>query len=265
MIYSMSYDNGFGAIRSWPVGFNSVTIEANGTLTVAHKDTDVGADASYLNAAIAAAVVDTDTNTLVYFSNGSYNSNRNLSVGRITMGSNGSMSFVNHTYVMSHSNSIYAGALVYKSNGQVYGYSRYGQSASMISELDGEFYGIQNTVTGTNISNPVVGIAAESISAGATGTVNLVGGLDSNQSSLTVGSTYYLTSNGTLNTTADSYNVKMGVAVSATELLMEHTTVAAGRLWRYRRSNSRNWIIWGRHIRNSYSKCSRFNSIRVCC
>ena len=229
MIYSMYYDNGFGSGRSWPVGFNSVTIEANGTLTVAHKDTDVGADPSYLSAAIAAAVVDTDTNTLVYFSNGSYNSNRNLSVGRITMGSNGSMSFVNHTFVMSHSTSIYPGALVYKSNGQVYGFTRYANSGSYgVQALDGEFYGIQNTVTGTNISNPVVGIAAESISAGATGTVNLVGGLDSNQSSLTVGSTYYLTSNGTLNTTADSYNVKMGVAVSATELLMEHTTGAAG-------------------------------------
>ena len=229
MIYSMSYDNGFGAIRSWPVGFNSVTIEANGTLTVAHKDTDVGANPNYLNAAIAAAVVDTDTNTLVYFSNGSYNNNRNLSIGRITMGSNGSMSFVNHTYVMSHSNSIYPGALVYKSNGQVYGFTRYANSGSYgVQALDGEFYGIQNTVTGTNISNPVVGIAEEAISAGGTGTVNLVGGLDNNQSSLTVGSTYYLTSNGTLNTTADSYNVKMGVAVSATELLMEHTTVAAG-------------------------------------
>ncbi len=223
MIYQITFNDGFNN-RTWPVGYNSVTIEANGTLTVSNKDADAGGNLSHLSASIVAAAVDTDTNTLVYFSNGSYNSNRKLTMGRLTMSSNGSTTHASHSTLMSHSNTINPGALIYKSAGQVYGFTRYGQGAGMISELDGEFYGIQNTVTATNIENTVVGIADESISAGASGTVNLRGGIDRNQSSLTTGATYYLTSNGTLNSTADSYNIKMGVAISATELLLEHTT-----------------------------------------
>ncbi len=222
MIYQITYEY-FGN-KTWPVGYNSVTIEENGTLTVAHKDTDPGGSGSFLSASIVAGAVDTGTNTLVYLSNGSYNSARRLLLGRLTMSSNGTITHASNSTVMSHSNTINAGALIYKSAGLVYGFTRYGSSASMISQLDGEFYGIQNTVTTTNIENTVVGIADENISAGASGTVNLMGGVDRNQSSLTTGATYYLTSNGTLNSTADSYNIKMGVAVSATELLLEHTT-----------------------------------------
>ena len=224
MIYQITFNDGFNN-RTWPTGYNSVTIEANGTLTVANKDTDAGGDLLFLSASIVAGAVDTDTNTLVYFSNGSYNSNRNLTMGRLTMGSNGGTTHASHSTLMSHSNTINPGALIYKSAGQAYGFTRYGQEGQYgVSALDGEFYGIQNTVTQTNIENTVVGIAEESISAGASGTVNLMGGIDRNQSSLTTGATYYLTSNGTLNSTADSYNIKMGVAISGTEILLEHST-----------------------------------------
>ena len=219
MLYQIRFNDGFN-YRTWPVGFNSATIEANGDVTISDKGTDSGINYNFLSAAIAVATVDPDTNTVVLLVNGSYNSNRKLMLSRLTMASNGEISASGSSVnVMAHSNTINPGTLIYKTGGLMFGYTRYGTGG-----VDGEMYGIQQAVTATNIENIVIGIAEDSISAGGTGTVNLIGGVDRNQSSLTTGSTYYLTSNGTLSTTADSYNVKMGIAISATELLMEHTT-----------------------------------------
>mgnify|MGYP001452430350 CR=1 FL=1 len=227
MLYQIRFSDGFN-YRTWPVGFNSATIEANGDVTISDKGTDSGINYNFLSAAIAVATVDPDTNTVVLLVNGSYNNGRSLMLSRLTMASNGGISASGSSVnVMTHSNTIHPGTLIYKTGGLMFGYTRYGQGAGMISELDGEMYGIQQTVTATNIDKTIVGIAEEAISAGASGTVNLIGGVDRNQSSLTTGSTYYLTSDGTLSTTADSYNVKMGLAISATELLMEHTTVSS--------------------------------------
>ena len=224
MVYQIRFNDGFN-YRTWPVGFNSATIEANGDVTISDKGTDSGINYNFLSAAIAVATVDPDTNTVVLLVNGSYNNNRKLMLSRLTMASNGGISASGSSVnVMTHSNTINPGTLIYKTGGLMFGYTRNGQGSGMISELDGEMYGIQQTVTATNIDKTIVGIAEEAISAGASGTVNLIGGVDRNQSSLTTGSTYYLTSDGTLSTTADSYNVKMGLAISATELLMEHTT-----------------------------------------
>ena len=227
MIYQIRFSDGSN-YRIWPVGFNSATIEANGDVTIANKGTDSGINYNFLSASTVAAAADTDTNTVVLLINGSYNQSRKLMLSRLTMASNGAISASGSSVnLMTHSASINPGTLVYKTGGLMFGYTRYGSSANMISALDGEMYGIQQQITATNISNTIVGIAEEAISAGASGTVNLIGGVDRNQSSLTTGSTYYLTSDGTISTTADSYNKKLGIAISATEILMEHTTTTS--------------------------------------
>ena len=219
MVYGSTFNDGFNT-RTRRTVYNSATIETNGTVTIGNKGYhEVTYD--YLYSAPERLTIDTDTGTSMIFTNGSYNSNRKARLDRLTMAANGAVS-VSAVTIATNSNSIYMGPLVYSP------LVKKTLAITNKQSVTGSFFSsVQNTVTATNISNSVVGIAAESISAGAAGTVNLAGGLDSNQSSLTVGSTYYLTSNGTLNTTADSYNVKMGVAVSATELLMEHTTASS--------------------------------------
>jgi len=67
-----------------------------------------------------------------------------------------------------------------------------------------------------------IGIANSAISDTATGTIQLAGTTATNQSSLSVGSLYYLTSAGALSTTATSY-AKVGHALTTTTLLIQGT------------------------------------------
>ena len=64
-----------------------------------------------------------------------------------------------------------------------------------------------------------VGFAGEAISDTATGSVNLIGSVNDGQSSLTIGTTYYLAKTGALTTTITA-SQEVGRAVSATELLI---------------------------------------------
>ena len=67
-----------------------------------------------------------------------------------------------------------------------------------------------------------IGIANSAISDTATGTIQLHGTVATNQSSLSAGSLYYLTSAGALTTTATSY-AKIGHALTSTTLLIQGT------------------------------------------
>ena len=67
-----------------------------------------------------------------------------------------------------------------------------------------------------------IGIANSAISDTATGTIQLHGTVATNQSSLSAGSLYYLTSAGGLTTTATSY-AKIGHALTSTTLLIQGT------------------------------------------
>ena len=71
------------------------------------------------------------------------------------------------------------------------------------------------TAAATNVSS-YIGITNAAISSGATGEVAVKGGLSTNQSSLTIGSTYYVQDNGTVSTTSSSN--KAGKAISTTAL-----------------------------------------------
>ena len=71
----------------------------------------------------------------------------------------------------------------------------------------------------TNLtSTNLLGISAEAITSGATGKINVLGGLNEGQSSLTPASIYYVQSNGTISTVSTSPAQKIGQAISATTL-----------------------------------------------
>ena len=82
---------------------------------------------------------------------------------------------------------------------------------------DGYYVVLANAVQ--NVSD-FVGITTEAIASGTTGTVTVSGGVSTNQSSLTIGSTYYVQADGTISTVSTSPAVLAGEAVSATSLLL---------------------------------------------
>jgi len=74
----------------------------------------------------------------------------------------------------------------------------------------------ETNLTATNF----VGIADAGISTSATGTIIVQGGTVAGLSSLTIGSNYYVQSDGTFATSASTPSVKAGLATSATALLL---------------------------------------------
>jgi len=65
-----------------------------------------------------------------------------------------------------------------------------------------------------------IGIAAEAIADGATGKVNIIGGVNSGQTGLTTAQTYYVQKTGSLATSADSPSVVAGTSISSTKILI---------------------------------------------
>ena len=78
-------------------------------------------------------------------------------------------------------------------------------------------------VGSTNVSD-FIGLADAAISNAATGKINVKGSINSKQSSLTIGSDYYVQSNGSVSTTSTSPAVKIGQAVTATTINMMDLT-----------------------------------------
>ena len=84
------------------------------------------------------------------------------------------------------------------------------------------YYGDGSNLSGVE-SGVVNFVASGTISNGATGKINIAGGVNSSQSSLTVGKTYYVQGDGTFATTPDSSgypSVVAGTSISATEILV---------------------------------------------
>ena len=65
-----------------------------------------------------------------------------------------------------------------------------------------------------------IGIAAEAIANGATGKVNILGGVNSGQTGLTTAKTYYVQNNGSLATSAGDPSVVAGTSISSTKILI---------------------------------------------
>ena len=76
-----------------------------------------------------------------------------------------------------------------------------------------------DTATISSNNTNWIGFASEAISNAASGDILVVGSTDENQSSLTVGSTYYVQQDGTLGTSTANA-IKAGRAIAATKLLI---------------------------------------------
>ena len=71
----------------------------------------------------------------------------------------------------------------------------------------------------TNLtSENYIGIAAEAIADGATGKVNILGGVNTGQTGLTTAQTYYVQTNGTITTSAGDPSVVAGDSISDTKI-----------------------------------------------
>ncbi len=123
------------------------------------------------------------------------------------------VTFGNTTHVNVGSNAIYYFSL-----------SAYTSQNKLVTT----FYGASNHAdgvvyqsVGTNSAN-FIGITGQAISDTATGNVDMLGGINSQQTSLVIGSKYYVQSDGTLGTTVTS--IFAGQAISATTLNIRDLT-----------------------------------------
>ena len=81
---------------------------------------------------------------------------------------------------------------------------------------------ISTLVVNTNLTTTnFLGTSTAAYTNGQTATIMLQGGISTNQSSLTIGSTYFVQINGTLATSADHVSVVAGKAVKANTLLLK--------------------------------------------
>jgi len=94
-------------------------------------------------------------------------------------------------------------------------YRDFGSTSGSI--MLGQISTIVTNLTATNF----LGISTKAYTNGQTATIMLQGGVVTNQSSLTIGSTYYIQPNGTLATSAGIPSVIAGKAVKANTLLLK--------------------------------------------
>jgi hypothetical protein len=82
--------------------------------------------------------------------------------------------------------------------------------------------GVVFQVGSTNLTaTNFVGITDQAIASGASGSVVVQGGVGAGQTSLTIGSTYYVQEDGTISTVSTSPAVNIGKALSATTILLK--------------------------------------------
>ena len=117
--------------------------------------------------------------------------------------------------------------LVYNSGQSSYTSSAYDSTndKAVIAYRDagGSYYGTAvvysfSTIATNLTAENYIGIAGEAIANGATGKVNVVGGVNSSQSGLTTAQTYYVGQTGILTTTADTPSVVAGTSISSTKI-----------------------------------------------
>jgi hypothetical protein len=95
-------------------------------------------------------------------------------------------------------------------------------SASPTEEIFIVGHQVASTASSTNLTTTnFIGTSTAAYSNAATATIKLKGGLSSGHSSLTIGSDYYIQTNGTLGTSAGTPSVKIGKALTATTILMK--------------------------------------------
>lgn len=109
----------------------------------------------------------------------------------------------------------YAADLAMCANGQ------FVLAAQSQSTFKGNALVYQASYTSTNAAN-YIGVAAQTISSGASGNITVAGGVNTGVSGLTVNSKYYVQSDGTLSTTNNGYPL-VGRGLSATSILVTNS------------------------------------------
>lgn len=183
---------GYGAVATFNTGntqYNAVAFDplTSGSFVIAYRDSDN----NYYG---TIRVCTTSGTTITLGSDTVINSANSLYFG------------VTFSSKLSTQGQFLASYVDYPNN--QYGTSRTGQISTPV---------VTTNLTATNF----VGFASEAISSGATGVINPIGGVSSNQTSLTIGSTYYVQADGTVSTVSTSPAVNAGKAISATSLLLK--------------------------------------------
>tara|TARA_B100001142_G_scaffold160516_1_gene160770 strand:+ start:9185 stop:10876 length:1692 start_codon:yes stop_codon:yes gene_type:complete len=147
-----------------------------------------------------------------------YRNIANSSYGTLRVGTvSGTSIGFGSTTVFNTGNTIYTAAIYDSTNDKVVipyrdaSNSNYGTSIVLSTQSQ-----TTNLTTGNYI-----GIAKNSIADGATGKINIPTGINTSQSGLTTGRTYYVQPNGTLSTSADTPLVVAGTSISDTDLLIK--------------------------------------------
>jgi len=215
-------------------GYNSVIYDStNGKVVIAYSD---GGNSSYGTAIVGTVSGNSISfGSEVVFNSGSssyivavydstngkvviaYSDGGNSSYGTAIVGtvSGNSISFGSEV-VFNSGNTTYIGltfdsnsgktVIAYKDDGNSgYGTAVVYSSPTLSTNLTAENY---------------IGIAAEAISNGATGKVNILGGVNSGQTGLTTAKTYYVQPTGTLATSAGTPSVVAGTSISNTKILI---------------------------------------------
>ena len=89
--------------------------------------------------------------------------------------------------------------------------------APVIIKVDGKVEAVNENLTSDNF----IGMSTKTYSDGDIASILLQGGVSTNQTRLSPGSTYYVQTNGTLLTTPDNPSVMAGKALSATSILLK--------------------------------------------
>ena len=158
------------------------------------------------------AVYDTSSGKVVV----AYRDDSNSEAGTAIVGtvSGTSISFGSASVFESSTNSIHIVGTYDSTNEKVViAYANEGESNYGTAVV----FSTQSQTTNLTTEN-YIGIAGEAIANGATGKVNVIGGVNSGQSGLTTAKTYYVQGNGTLATTAGSPSVVAGTSISSTKI-----------------------------------------------
>ena len=176
----------FGTKNDW----NSVTTQtpalafndASGTFVILYDESS-GTDVKYIEATI---------------------SGTNVTFGTAAVAdTDGSMDYNDVIYDSNLKRTV----LLYEDSGE----SSYGKARVLASA------GTYSIATSENF----IGFAKDAVADGAVATIQTANSISRNQSSLTAGQTYFVQTDGTIGTTADSPSITAGTAISATELIVK--------------------------------------------
>lgn len=89
-----------------------------------------------------------------------------------------------------------------------------------------KFFTIPSYEVSTNFNSAnIIGISSQTVTTGQPVVVDLLGGVNRNQTGLTIGQTYYVSITGALTTSSSSPNVKIGKAITSTTIQMKDPAI----------------------------------------